>query len=76
MKRVCKSGKQPQSRGGGAPVHYHKERTKWVVTDQSSEKSDESMEVHMVKKHSTQPIQVEVQINGSGYSCRSVIDFI
>ena len=37
-----------------------KERTKWVVKEQSEEDSDGSVGVHMVGKSSTKPIRVEV----------------
>ena len=68
IKRVCKSGKQPQGRGRSGATHRGKERTKWVNKDQSDEDSDGSVDIHMVGKSSTQPIRVEVKINGKPLS--------
>ena len=61
IKRVCRSGAQPQRRGKKGATH---KRTKWVNKDQSDEDSDGSVDVHIVGKSSTRPIRVEVQING------------
>ena len=59
-----------QRRGKSVPTH---KRTKWVITDQSSENSVESVEVHMARKQSTQPIRVEVQINSKPLSMKQVL---
>ena len=62
--RVANSGKQFQRKGRNGATPRGKERTKWVVKDQSDEDSDSSVGVYMVGKSSTKPIRVEVRING------------
>ena len=60
IKTACKSGKpfQRKERNGATP--RGKERTNWIVKEQSDEDSDGSVGVHMVGKLSTKPIHVEV----------------
>ena len=60
IKRACRSGKQFQRKEKNEATPRGKERTKWVVKEQSDEDSDGSVGVYMVGKSSTKPIRVEV----------------
>ena len=60
IKRACRSGKCFQRKERNEATPRGKERTKWVVKEQSEEDSDGSVVVHMVGKSSTKPIRVEV----------------
>ena len=62
IQRACRSGRQPQK--GGKFMPRRREKTKWVNAEPSEDDSDGSANVCTIRKPSTRPIRVELQVNG------------